>query len=870
MATLINKGTGNFTAAGTWGVVDATSLSDSEAANTSLTTSYQESSTFTPGAITVEGIAIKIASRAAGSPSNTITVHLAIAGVEVTGTATTMNVSDIDACSTAANEGGWYFFTFNSGGTPASVLLLGATLYSVGIKLSATSTAVNVYSASGTNWTRMLRTATTGAPAANDIIHTMGDNLAAGTKNSYTVTHDNTATTSFGTTTPPAAFSVSKGGTFTWGTNALNYYLKISGTLVIYSSGTWNMGTSGTPIPSTATAVLEFNSAVNVDSGFIARNASTVNIYGASIATVATLMTADKAAAATVITLASTSGWSASDNLAFASTTRTAGDCEKKTISTVDSGTQVTLTAGLTNAHSGTSPTQAEVINLTRNVKIRGISGTLQGYVDVKATAVVNIQYVEFTQLGSNVTSPNNARGIIAETTTGTFIMKFCAVHDSTVSGSTALNITGTSGQTAATVIYSNNVIYNVDGNFSAGILIVNATSGTWTMDSNVFIKPSGGGVTCFSLSDVGGTFTNNTAVGGATGISAIEAGAQFVTFSGNTSHSNSSSGFSFGGIRMSNLTTITVWRNGSTGVIFSAVSTANQSNVIDQLIAFGNTTANINLSLTLDTLFTNCILSGDSTFATATGVIVLNSGNTLFESCTFGVATGIKVAHSSQDFSLTGFGTAILRNCLLASTTEVASFAAGNFRNAFVLSQKHDQTAGNHKFWLQYGVGSIDTVIFNTASPSLRLTPNTAGSKLESAPPGYGWTAAVANGGTITASAAVRKSISTDAGGANYNGVQQRLIVRKNVAAGIAADTVLATAAAATGTWETLSGTTAAVTDDAILEFIVDCDGTAGWVNVDDFAATPIANTKGLKYWQDGVPCVSGDNTTVPLSRIF
>lgn len=38
---------------------------------------------------------------------------------------------------------------------------------------------------------------------------------------------------------------------------------------------------------------------------------------------------------------------------------------------------------------------------------------------------------------------------------------------------------------------------------------------------------------------------------------------------------------------------------------------------------------------------------------------------------------------------------------------------------------------------------------------------------------------------------------------------------------------------------WEALTGTTAAVTADGVLEFVVDCDGTAGNLFVDTFSAT-------------------------------
>ena len=75
MASLISIATGNFTASGTWGLVDSTSFLDSEAGSTASTTSFVYSATFVPGAITVDGIAVKVANRTA-SPTGTMTIEL--------------------------------------------------------------------------------------------------------------------------------------------------------------------------------------------------------------------------------------------------------------------------------------------------------------------------------------------------------------------------------------------------------------------------------------------------------------------------------------------------------------------------------------------------------------------------------------------------------------------------------------------------------------------------------------------------------------------------------------------------------------------------------------------------------------------------
>jgi hypothetical protein len=215
------------------------------------------------------------------------------------------------------------------------------------------------------------------------------------------------------------------------------------------------------------------------------------------------------------------------------------------------------------------------------------------------------------------------------------------------------------------------------------------------------------------------------------------------------------------------------------------------------------------------------------------------------FESCSFGATT----PHATGDLNITNSGMFFIQlfNCILASSTEVANTA--NLRVGFVISIKHDQGAGSHKAWLPNGrtTGATmepDTAIVGTTSPSARLYPGSLTLKLV-LPRFY---AAVANGNTLTPSIKVRESIAGD--GTDYNGTRIRLIVLANVAAGISANTVLATATGASeGAFETLSGTTAAVTDDAVLEFIVDCDGTTGWINIDDFSCVS-ENPGGTKNW--------------------
>lgn len=62
------------------------------------------------------------------------------------------------------------------------------------------------------------------------------------------------------------------------------------------------------------------------------------------------------------------------------------------------------------------------------------------------------------------------------------------------------------------------------------------------------------------------------------------------------------------------------------------------------------------------------------------------------------------------------------------------------------------------------------------------------------------------------------------------------------------------------TGVWSTLSGTTPVATDDGVLEFIVDCDGLAGFINLDDWTFAGAATTaSGMKNWYNGMPVIGG-----------
>lgn len=825
MASRISIATGNFTAAGTWGLVDASSTTGSSYLDSQSGTSTPAVATNSASflwavtAPTIDGIAVKIASSSSALGTITLNLRNVDAGSNVK--TVIINVSDLNN----AGQVGWYFFKFD-----AAIALTAATNYAV--RLVSSSANVTFYTDGAASFSHMLRTTTTGAPAANDQLHVIGEFTAAATLTSFVVTMNETVTTSYGPTVsggPPQGITVGKGGTWTNGAAAAtNYYFKWKGTFAIYGGGVVNLNSAGSRLPATSTSKYEMDSVANVDTGFDAFPGGTLNAGGAVKTTVATLMTADKAAAATVIALAATTDWAVSDVLAFASTTRTASQCENKTVLTVDSSTQVTLTAGLTNAHSGTSPTQAEVINLTRNVKIFGTSTSLQGYLRFQTTATVAMSYVEFYNLGS---ATAGKRGIDNAITTGSCSITFCSIHDFIVVGSIGFNHTAATG---SGLTFSNNVGYNTND-----IMLSIVQGSTWTVDSNVLMLT----VAAFKdiiqvLGSIYGTLTNNTMVGAAycgLRMSLSGDGTAAVSISGNTMHSNAQYGlFSDFNQRNQTFTNTTIWRNNAGGLNLVLNGGITVDWTFNTITLFGNNTSNIALGWDSNLVFNSATISGDTTFATATGVLFAGAqpihDRLQFNSCTFGVVSGIKTAHT-QDFSIvvTGglllHGSIYLNNCLLASATEFAGIA--NIGSSLeIRSEKHDQTAGLHKTWRKYGIIAIETGTVHTGSQAFSMTPNNATNKLVSG----SFYAAVANGATVTPTVFINKS-------AAYNGNQPRLIVKRNDAVGISADTVLATYSAGTGSWNSISGATAAATDDGVMEFVVDCDGTAGIAYVDSLA---------------------------------
>ena len=825
MSVLVSVASGNFTTSTTWGLVDSTSYLNAENATESLlTTAYSgtRSSAFTPGAITVSHLGVKLCERIGTTGTMSVSLRDATIGLDdfVAGTEVTIDVADLPTASEANFNGGWIFFKL---ATP--VLLSVATNYNIQAKTSSASQVDLWCDGTADNISRAIVVTTNQSPVAGDDLIIAEEKTGQGTANAFTVTMDSQDHTDYGaasTSSVTPGLAICDGGTLTWATTAAtNFYLKLSGILIIYSGGTMNMGTVATPCPRNSSMTLTFDCGTNVDFGLVVRADATFVAQGLSRTAakliVSCKLNTDEAAAQTVLGVDTDTGWLSGDEISIASTTRTASQCETRVLNANANASDMEVTVGLTNAHSGTSPTQAEVILLTRNVKIQGASATLQGYIDIRSTPTVDIDWVEFKWLGS---ATANKRGFGSVLTTGSLSIQYSSLHDFSVASSIGFD---TTASTSTGWVFSNNVTWNIANlHFQ-----VAATSGTWTADSNIFMRNTDSS-NLVSLSDVGGTFTNNTIVGSTSvGLALTESNATLGTFSTITCHSNASNGFA-NTSQSGTVTTLKSWRNNSAGIAFS--SSGVDGLVFSTVSLFGNNTNNIVFNSTVGPIYFYSLTSnGDSTFSTTNGVVVnttpTTTGEVYFYSSDFSTASGILTAHTN-DISFNANRTwsrMFLNNTILAGTNEVVTQTNLGL-NAFVGSQKHDQTAGSHKTWKKYGTLTIETTtVHSPGTESIKMTPNNASNKLESSGASGGFKVQVANGQTCTPTIYVYED-------ATYNGARSRLIVRRNDALGITADTVLDTATAASDeAWEALTGATAAVTDNGTLEFIIDCDGTAG-----------------------------------------
>lgn len=822
MAQLALNSSGNLSASGIFSVIEPTSYINSEATSYTSTVTYTACPSINlASSTTIDGVGLRIFRQLL--TTGTFSVALALAATPTVPIASvTVNVSDLSAfVNTSVSGGGWAFFKFASPQT-----LTSGTNYVISIRSSIAST-VSVYRlATGTNnFCKYLRTTTTAAPASSgDNIIICGDLTGAGTGNSYTLTNNNTSSNSFN------SLEVGARGSLTWANSASTaYQLNINGTPIIGTLsmifGPGSAFSSPGSFNSTSTHTTTITATGLGTNGVTFRNGSTVNLVGATKTPFATL-TADVAAGAiTSITTDVSTGWSSGDILGFAPTQRVIAQYEAFPMTGNASGTSVPIAATLAFSHSGTAPFAAKIVNNTRNIKFTGTSQSLSCYF-VSFADNANFQYVEFANFGINAVG---RRGFEVYNSVGT-TFDGCSFHDLGLSsGSVAIS-------TLVTTTHNNVIVTNCG--FYIGNAFGSAVSSTTTsLTTGILVNNCvsiGGGGGFNTGTDSKSTFTNLWVYGVGTGIT-LSAGPASITapWAQNNLYANScTTGFSIGLSGISPLSTnvfnLSSYRNVNYGY--------NVGNLFEMTgtnwIAIGNGTAGqIWTGIKQNIYFPSHNFQGATSFVQPNGILLSNA--VVRRSWLLNSTLGTTVAHTGADIN--GNSTLCdtdmtLINCTLGSTTKITGIQ--NFSIKSRIGQQNSGNTLNNNFTTRsVGVLTYDTTIVDSSPVSLRMAPSNTVYKLQS----NMYTVGVPSGNIATITVKVRKSTAGD--GVAYNGNQPRLLLLQNLAGGSTyiTDIICATASGPAGTWETLTYVLpTSVSASTGFEFAVDCDGTAGWVNVD------------------------------------
>lgn len=843
MANLLCESNINFTSS-SWKVLDTSSFLNSEAASTNTTTSYVASQTFSPGAITIEGIMIKY--RYVVNNSGTLSVELynTTGASSVPGSEVTINVSDIAFWMKpggAQNGGGFIYFKFSS-----PITLSAATNYSVRIKSSINGSVSINRNATANNWSRALVTTSTASPSTDDVLYACGAFTGISTPSFITCILDNTSSTIFG--------GVELGGyskLILQNNPSTDYVLKIknAGNFIISLNSEVEFGTSISRVNSTSSFLLEMQ-ATGLSTNLIdIRAAAKFTAYGADVKRMTTLSN-NVLAGDTTLTTDDITGWKNGDEIALANTIRSASNlCERKSLTADAVGNTLTVSA-ITNARSGTNPTKCDIGNLTSNVKIYGSSTTGTCHINngnstmtlLKTT--VNIDNVEFRYLGSNVIDKYGFT--VSNDTNAVCNVTNCSFSDI----SRALATAG-----GYNFNYSYNVMYATDRAITLDNMTAQTPGISYIIDKNLIINSFLGISIGRSTSNNISVIKNNIISGASSDAIQVGTRTYLVTLSGFKMYGNRNQTINIADTQFITLDNFNVFLNMNYGLNGANNSTL----IIKNSNFFGNSTNNLTFSgFSKDIVVDSCNMDSHSVYATPVGILLSSASeknNIVFKKCNIGVNS----QHTSSDIQSSG-GNGIFNTCYFGSTSLVTTTGVNNPYPSIGF-QKFNNIAGNHRV-INYTETIInDTTIFHLSNNSQRIIPNYSTIQFRYKAKSTSFQVPINSGGVCTFSIMVRKSDSSD--GTAYNGNPPRLILRSNPSAGTYYDNdiICATHSAPNGQWEKLSYTLPIpVTDDVAMEFYVDCDGNQGWINVDSVEGD-ISNA--LTNYINGSPTIVGKSSS-------
>lgn len=781
MATKISCASGNWTEPSTWAVCDPTAESDSMATTGAVSTSYQASSNFTTGAVTVDGVAINFASVGAISAiTGTLSVKLYNATdlTDVAGTETTVNVADL-----FSNDGvtvslpGWRFIKF-----AAPVTLVAGKAYNLQIKRSSSTSSLLVYVTAGTNWSRQLRTTTTAAPAAGDKLYVFGELTGPGTGNDVVVTMNNNDSTDYGTgsTTIPS-ICVGKRGILTWPT-AVNTQLRFSGEWWITDGGFVRVGTNSTPVQDGYTARILFDSASAAEFGIAVQNGGSLEACGAA-KTPWTLLASDVAAGATSITVLDATGWKIGDQIAIAPTRRVRAECETRTISAI-TGNVVTLSSALTYPHSALAHFGVEVVNVTRNVKFYGNSTSATGFIgsQLGGNGRISLKYVEVYYFGTTyyTNGQNTYKGGInlGNAALGYGYVGYCGFHD--------LN-----SSAYCTVFYSPSVQadnqtseWNASyGTFYGAGAIAGKAATNLHIRNNCFLMPYTGIFVSECNPQIVGNRVSGAAQNGQ-GIN-ISSACNMPDVEDNFVSECHEIGYYILAAKVTLRNCHERNNCGTTSSLHLGGLTMSNADVLLERCTFeGDASWHVNPLGVVLAEFRNCLFDSNPTYTTPYVVQASDltrpyrgGGLMVFKNCKFGAMS----PHTTADILQREICSVqlVFVGCEFHSSTRFVSLGANNQDTQGILILDDNQASAR-----PCGTLIKDSTIFSGAAPSLRLTPNTSARTMKgfigynsALMPTFGkFQVALKAGDSATVSVKVRESVAGD--GTDYDGQRVRLFV--------------------------------------------------------------------------------------------
>lgn len=853
MAYLLQCATGNSDNSATWAVCHATGLLDSQAGSSVLGTSFTASANFTPGAITIDGIAVKVHSRSV-TPTGTFILKLynATGAADVAGTTVTIDVQDIpywNATIVGAGSAvtgcaiGWVFMKF-----AAPVTLSAATNYNVQCRTTSVNQVTLFRDSTSNNHSRLLRTTTTQAIAASDSFFSVPEYTGQGTKNTLTLTWNHEVNTDFGgASTTLASFAVSGGNTVTVpSTASKNYICRLSGVMVQWMGGI----TDFSPLDITSTLTFEFDCAADSDFGFISYQQIGTGGVGSWAGKPRTsgkpvswaLMTADTAASATSFSVDQDTGWKSGDTIGITTGRSARNESEVKILNSDAGASSVDITVAASNIHKGTAPIkQSEVVLLSRQITWRAVTSSAQMYMFFYQP--VEASWMAFWYPGGAASGSFRLEGLSGTTFASSF--EHCAFYEYERQLLTLSD--------ANVEVELDNCVFWTSTN---GIdhVTMGSQNQRGTLTNSVFVATANGtGLNSVSFASAGNSslliedcrFAGAGWVATSSSITRAE-----IHVIGCNVHSgpNAVGPTSFGGSGtiFAEMRDTYYWLARSTttaGSLNIAAGDATYCN-IHNCHWRGADVNNVGIQSTGNSRirFTECSFNSDADLTASNNVIFPASMNTPveFTDCAFSdqVATTTDIANNGAGIYQTQL---TLVNCTFGAATAIANTILTSLTGeAYVAAQKYNGGTGINWQRVMGGRYDADQLVFRTNAPSEKLSCTNAlvGTRTTTSPHLFRSTVArkaVLSGKTITVSVWVRVSSDFD-GGANEALPQLRML--PNGAIGIGAEVTLDTHSGTPDTWEELTGSMSAPADeDGVVEFYVGIASNAGSAYVDDWS---------------------------------